>query len=161
MAVIGPGTAWQVNGPIKLLDLPDGGSHTVMVMEIMNSGVNWAEPRDITVEEILEYMKTEPDLHFWTRHSNVINVLFADGTVHSLPTKMPISLWRKILTGEITDFDNIEDKIDKSAPDMVKVSIYTEPETWPFIFGLVIWLFSIGLLFRRAIKSRRKPMIVT
>lgn len=159
IAVISPGTAWRENGPVKLSDLPDGGSFAVMAMEVVDSGVHWAEPRDLTVEEALERMKTGQGLRISTRHSSVINVLFANGTVHSLPAKMPISLWRKILAGEVADFDNIMDKIDKSAPDMVNVSISTEPEAWPFILGLVVWLFSVVLLFRRAIKSRRKPVV--
>ena len=107
IAVIGPGTAWREDESIKLSDLPDGGSHTVMVMEVVNSGINWAEPRDLTVEEVLEYMKTEKELHFWTKHPNVINVLFADGTVRSLPTDTPISLWEKMLAGEVKDIESI------------------------------------------------------
>ena len=159
IAVIGPGAAWREDGPVKLSDLPDRGSHTVMVVEVVNSGVHWAEPRDLTVDEALEGLQTGKGLRISTAHPFSINVLFADDTVHSLPAKMPISLWRKILAGEITDFDNIEDKIDKSAPDMVNASIYIEPDAWPFILGLVVWLFSIVLLFWRAVKSRRTSVV--
>ena len=161
IAIIGPGTAWREDGLVKLSDLPDGGSHTVMLVEVANSGVHWAEPRDLTVDEALEGLQTGKGLRISAAHPFSINVLFADGTVHSLPAKMPISLWRKLLAGEITDFDNIEDKIDKFAPDMVNVSIYTESEAWPFILSLVVWLFSVVLLFRRAVKSRRKSVIET
>ena len=28
---------------------------------------------------------------------------------------------------------------------------------WPFILGVIVWLVSVFLLFRRAVKSRMKP----
>ena len=108
MAIIGPGTAWREDGPVKLSDLPDGGSHTVMAVEVVNSGVHWAEPRDLTVDEALEGLKTGKGLRISTAHPGCINILFADGSVRTLPSKMPISVWKKLLAGEITDLDNIE-----------------------------------------------------
>ncbi|MGD0517053.1 MAG: DUF1559 domain-containing protein [Thermoguttaceae bacterium] len=162
IAVIGPGTAWRENGPVKFSDLPDKGSHTVMVVEVVNSGVHWAEPRDITVDEALERMKTGKGLRISSPHPGGINLLFADGAVRTLPSKMPISVWQKILAGEIKDWDNIQEMIDPSAPDMVDVSILrSDPDKWKIILGAIIWLFSVVLLFRRAIKSRRKPELAT
>ena len=164
MAVIGPGTAWRDKNGIKFSDLPDGGSHTVMAVEVVNSGVHWAEPCDLTVDEALERMKTGKGLRISTNHPSKINVLFADSSVHSLPAKMPISLWRKILAGEVKDVENIWENIDESAPDMVNLSVFTSTNDagqWTRILGLIIWLISVVLLFRRAMISRRKPMITT
>jgi len=162
VALIGPGTTWREDGPVKLSDLPDGGSHTIMVVEVANSGVHWAEPRDLTVDEALERMKTGKGLRISTVHPGAINILFANGVVRMLPSKMPISVWRKILAGEIKDLENIEKTIDPSAPDMVDLSIHlSEPSKWKIILGVVIWLFSVVLLFRRALKSRRKPVAAT
>jgi hypothetical protein len=164
VAVIGPGTAWRENGPVKLSDLPDGGSHTVVAVEVVNSGVHWAEPRDLTVEEALEGLKTGKGLRISTPHPSCINVLFADGAVRSLPAKMPISLWKKLLDGEVTDLDRIREDIDDSTPDMVDLYVATPDRTpgkWTIILGLLVWLFSVVLLFRRAIKSRRIPVMAT
>ena len=164
VAVIGPGTASREDGTVKLSDLPDGGKHTVMAVEAVDSGVHWAEPRDLTVEEAIEGLKTGKGLRISTAHPSVINVLFADGTVHVLPAKMPISLWKKLLAGEIMDLDNIEDQIDPTALDMVNVSIGPidrSPGKWTVIFsiiGALVWLLSVALLFHRAIKSRPKPV---
>ena len=147
---------------MKLSDLPDGGSHTVMVIEVVNSGVHWAEPRDLTVEEAIEGLKTGKGLRISTAHPSVISVLFADGAVRQLPAKMPISLWKKLLAGEILDLDNIEDQIDPTALDMVNVSIGPidrSPGKWTvilIILGVFVWSLSVLLLFRRAIKSRPK-----
>ncbi len=163
VAVIGPGTAWREDALVKLSDLPDGGSHTFIAVEVANSSMHWAEPRDITVEEALERMKTGQGLSISTPHPSVIYVLFADGAVWPLPAKMPISTWRKILAGEVTDLENIYG-IDKSAADMVDVSVYNppyEPDKWTILFGVIVWLISIVLLFRRAIKSRLKSASAT
>jgi hypothetical protein len=41
---------------------------------------------------------------------------------------------------------------------MVDVSIHPSgPGKWPIILSIIVWLLSVALLFRRAIKSRRKP----
>ncbi|MGA2799540.1 MAG: DUF1559 domain-containing protein [Thermoguttaceae bacterium] len=157
IAIIGAGTAWREDGPVKLSDLPDRGSHTIMAVEVVNSGVHWAEPRDLTVEEALEGLKTGKGLRISTAHPSVINVLFANDMFQSLPTKMPISLWQKLLAGEVKDVNNIEEMIDPSAPDMVNVSVLpSEPGKWAIILSIIVWLLSVALLFRRAIKSRRK-----
>jgi hypothetical protein len=160
IAIIGPGTTWRDDGLVKFSDLPDHGSHTVMCIEVANSGVHWAEPRDLTVEEALEGLRTGKGLRISTAHPNCINILFADSSVRTLPSKMPISVWRKLLAGEITDVDNIESMIDPSAPDMVDVSVNVppyEPNQWLIILSIIVWLLSVALLFRRAIISRRKP----
>jgi prepilin-type processing-associated H-X9-DG protein len=156
IAIIGPGTAWRDDGPVKFSDLPDNGSHTVMAVEVVNSGVHWAEPRDLTVDEALEGLKTGKGLRISSAHPGRINILFADVSVKILPSKMPISVWRELLAGEIKDLDNIEKMIDPSAPDMVDVSIHlSAPDQWKIILGAIVWLLSVVLLFRRAIKSRR------
>jgi prepilin-type processing-associated H-X9-DG protein len=169
IAIIGPGTAWREDGLVKLSDLPDGGSHTVMAIEVANSGVHWAEPRDLTVDEALERMKTGKGLGISSGHPNVVNILFADGTVRDMSQNMPISAWKKLFEGKI-DVDQIEAEIDESAQDFANLSftpheiIHTtisKPKIWPYILSFIVWLFSVALLFHRAIKSRRKPALET
>jgi hypothetical protein len=164
MAVVGPGTAWRSDRPVSFSELPDGGSHTVMFVEVANSGVHWAAPRDLTVEEALEGLKTGKGLRISTDLTTRTSISLADGSARSLPTKMPLSLWKKLLAGELSreEIDNIKTLIDPNAPDMVEVSINPkgfEPGTWGIVFGILVWLFSLVLLFRRAIKSRIKPAI--
>ncbi|MGD0654324.1 MAG: DUF1559 domain-containing protein [Thermoguttaceae bacterium] len=165
IAIIGPGTTWRKDGPVKISDLPDGGSHTVMVVETVDSGVHWAEPRDLTVEEALERMKTGKGLRISTAHPSVVNVLFADGAVQGLPAKMPISLWRKLLAGEVKDINSIYDEnIDESAPDMVDVHVDpldNAPGKWLAILAIIVWMTSVMLLFDHAIKSRKKLATAT
>ena len=158
VAIIGPGTIWRNEGTVKLPDLPDGGSHTVALVEVVDSGKHWAEPFALTVDEVLENMRTGKGVRISSCHPAGVNVLFADGSVRTLPAKMPLSLWRQILSGKFNRFDDLKSQIDPNAPDMVDVYVGTpEPKPWPIILGVIVWLFSIALLFRRAVKSRKKP----
>ena len=160
VAIIGPGTIWRNEGTVKLPDLPDGGSHTVALVEVVDSDKHWAEPFALTVDEVLDNMRTGKGVRISSCHPAGVNVLFADGNVRTLPAKMPFSFWRKILASEIPtkDLDEIDDLIDPNAPDMVDVYVGSPaPKPWPMILGVIVWLISIVLLFHRAVKSRKKP----
>lgn len=169
VAIIGPGTIWRNDKAVGLRDVRKGSSRTVALVEVVNSGSHWAEPFALTVEEALEGMKTGKGVRISSPHQGlvgplyfyppVIHVLFADGAVRSLPAKMPISLWRKILEGEVDNFDDLDREIDPNAPDMVDVTVYTRPMrsapgTQRSFWGLIVWLFSCSLLFYKAGKNR-------
>ena len=162
IAIIGSGTIWRKEGTVKLLDVPDGGWHTVALVEVVDSGKHWAEPFALTVDEVLENMRTGKGVRISSCHPAGVNVLFADGNVRTLPAKMPLSLWRQILSGKFNRFDDLESQIDPNAPDMVDVYVGSPaPKLWTIILGVVVWLISIVLLFRRAVKSRKKPEITS
>jgi hypothetical protein len=162
IAIIGPGTIWRKGGAVKLSELPNGGSHTVMLVEAADSDKHWAEPFALTVDEVLENMKTGRGVRISSGHPSGVHVLFANGKVDFLPAEMPLSLWRKILSGELStkELDEIYSLIDPDAPDMVNVCVtpsISEPKPWIIILGVIVWLISIVLLFHRAMKSRKNP----
>jgi hypothetical protein len=164
IALIGPATVWRDEGNVKFSDLPDGGSHTVALVEVADSGKHWAEPFAVTVDNLLENTRTSKGVRISSYHPSGVPILTADGEFHVLPTHMPLSLWRRILNGEVSanDLDNIQSLIDSNAPDMVDVYVGTpNPKPWTIILGVVIWLVSVGLLFQRAVKSRKKAETVT
>ena len=84
-------------------------SLTVMAVECVDSDKHWAEPYALTAEEVLERMKTGKGMRIGSAHPAVILVLFADGSVHPLRADMPISLWRKLLMGEIKNIEELDD----------------------------------------------------
>ena len=103
-------------------------------------------------------MKTGKGIRISSCHPDGVNVLFADGCAQFFPTKMPLSLWKKILDGKVGRFEDLE-KIDPNAPDMVDVYVgrtrtFLEIITWTLSF--LVWLFSAVLLFYRAVKSRSR-----
>jgi prepilin-type processing-associated H-X9-DG protein len=161
VAVIGPGTIWRKEGTVKLSDLPHKGSQTVAVVEVADSGKHhWAEPFAVTVNEVLENMRTGKGVRISSFHPAGVHILFADGSVRCLPCKMPLLLWRKILEGELLaeDLDAIKSRIHSNASDMVDVYVGPTERSSTTIPGVIVWLVSIVLLFYRAVKSR-KPNI--
>jgi prepilin-type processing-associated H-X9-DG protein len=101
------------------------------------------------LDEALEGIKSGKRLRVGSFHTKVINLLFADGSVQSIPSKMDIFVWKKLFAGEVKDIASIE---------------YTPPQKpeGPIILLCVsVWLFSVVLLFRCAIKSQRKAVTET
>jgi prepilin-type processing-associated H-X9-DG protein len=157
LAVAGPGTAWRSEGVVKLEDIPNT-SLTVMAVECVVSDKHWAEPYFLTVDEVLERMKTGKGTRISTVHNGGVNVLFADGSVRGLRADMPISLWRKLLMGEIKSMDeleNVESTPDDPAPKNLWLNQPSpSPSTLAVCLSVMVWLFSLALLFYRAWKSR-------
>jgi len=83
--LVGPGTPYDGPDPPALGDIAEPWG-TILVVELHQSGINWLEPRDITVDELRDLLEDElsgtgPGLN----HPSGTNVLFADGSVRSLP----------------------------------------------------------------------------
>ncbi|MGA2254916.1 MAG: DUF1559 domain-containing protein, partial [Thermoguttaceae bacterium] len=98
LAVVGPNTAWSGVKPRKLADFGNQASHTIMVVELADSGVEWAEPRDFSLD-VLGIVGATPraiplssnhrprDGFFYTYgHASGVNVAMADGSMHFLRT---------------------------------------------------------------------------
>ena len=52
VAVVGPNAAWAGEKPRKLADFGNDASHTIMLVEVANSGIAWAEPRDLSLDTL-------------------------------------------------------------------------------------------------------------
>ena len=126
-----------------------------MAVECTESTKHWAEPYTLTLEEVLERMKTGKGTRIFTAHeSGLVNVLFADGLVYGLPSNMPISLWRKLLMGEVKSRDELWNW-EPSADDPAPINIGTTPPPpppgeWRLALSILVWLFSVALLLYRA-----------
>ncbi len=72
VAVIGPNTAWPGAKGNKLTDFKDP-SKTILVVEVANSGIHWAEPRDLSIEKVAKGILSN--------HVGGFNAVFADGHV--------------------------------------------------------------------------------
>ena len=74
--VTGQGTIFEAGKNTKLMQITDGTSNTILCIEVKNSGVNWAEPRDFDASQPVPLPPGN--------HPNVNIVLFADGSVRTL-----------------------------------------------------------------------------
>jgi hypothetical protein len=161
LAIIGPGTIWKEEGCKTEADLPHGSSNAIIAIETVDLEKHWAEPFALTADEVLENMKTGKGVRISSNHPDYVNVVFADRHVRRLPSQMPLSMWQKILYGEIDDFDKLEDQIDPNAPDMIDVSRNHPPSKMAVYLSIGVWLVSVLWLFYRAIKSRGVNLMAT
>ena len=88
-AVIGPETAWPVNGTRKLDELRDCASKTALLVESETQCVAWTSPRDLTEAEATHLLTQPPEFPrgYWTKgfftsscHGRIFVTI--DGAVH-------------------------------------------------------------------------------
>jgi len=99
LAVVGPGTVWSTEERVRLADIDDP-SRTILLVEVAASGVCWAEPRDLTLEEALQGINPPGGGGISSRHRGGVNVLFADGHVEFLSDRTTPEELRGLLTFE-------------------------------------------------------------
>jgi hypothetical protein len=75
--VTGTGTIFAGAASFRLADLTDGASNTLMLIEVADSGIKWAEPRDIDISQPMSFPKGN--------HPGGNLAAFADGSVRFIP----------------------------------------------------------------------------
>jgi prepilin-type processing-associated H-X9-DG protein len=88
LAVVGPNTAWPGATGRKFSEFKDPSS-TILVVEVVNSGIQWSEPRDLYVGQMAPGINaggTNLGMSSW--HGPYANAVFADGSVHTLPNEL-------------------------------------------------------------------------
>src|SRR5208283_3296801 len=82
------------NETVDFSKITDGTSNTIAVVEVTGLGINWEEPKDITVDELIRLVgspgKTSP-------HAGGFHVLFADGSVRFIPSTINPDVLRDLL----------------------------------------------------------------
>jgi len=77
VAVVGPKTVIRASRPVTMRDISDGTSNTGMLLELRQSDIAWAEPRDISLDDAVTLIQSCPD-------RRGLNVVMADGSVRSI-----------------------------------------------------------------------------
>jgi hypothetical protein len=88
--VVGKGTAFEEPGPHSLNTMTDGTSNTLFMIEVKNSGVSWAEPRDFDA--------SQPFAFPLGNHPGVTLGAFYDGSVKSITNNMSAEEVRSLAT---------------------------------------------------------------
>ena len=52
VAVVGSGAAWAGEKPVKAGDLGGADGDTIVVVEVINSGIRWSEPKDLSLDSL-------------------------------------------------------------------------------------------------------------
>jgi prepilin-type processing-associated H-X9-DG protein len=90
VAVVGEETAWPGDRPRRIREIRDGTSRTIQVVETVDSGIHWMEPRDLTMEEAEQGLRSG--------HPGGSNAVFCDSHVQFLPNDIPPDVLRAMLT---------------------------------------------------------------
>jgi RNA polymerase sigma factor (sigma-70 family) len=102
---VGKGTLFEPDrSKVKLFDVTDGTSYTILLVEAGTS-VRWSAPQDIA------YSAKKPIPALGAPFGDVIHAAFADGAVHSLRTDYDENEMRKAIIrndGENIDMDKLE-----------------------------------------------------
>lgn len=100
VAIVGPGTMWPGEKSHNIADLTDGASNTIMVVELLNTGIHWLEPRDIPVDDFAKVWRDPkhkpPRMDDW--ETSYAFVAYADGSVDWLDRDAAIKRLKALLS---------------------------------------------------------------
>ena len=102
MVVTGQGTMFEGSKACSLANINDGSSYTIMIVEVPSSGRHWAEPVDISADELIEQFE-EGTISQAGNHPGGINVGFADGSGRFLSGSMSSDGVKAITTKNAND----------------------------------------------------------
>ena len=84
------------NEAVKISDITDGTSNTIMVVEVSGLNINWEEPRDVTVDEFMDMVAKGRA----SRHSGGFQAAMADGSVHFISNSIDPKTLRALLIAQ-------------------------------------------------------------
>jgi hypothetical protein len=118
VVVVGPHTAFpgasrggRAEG-IRDVQVRDGMALTVFVVERVQSGINWMEPRDLDIKDIGSTINARSGKGIRSNHPGGAHVLCGDGSTHFLRPSLRAQTLRALLTrddGEAIDMSEVED----------------------------------------------------
>jgi prepilin-type processing-associated H-X9-DG protein len=80
--ITGKGTIGGLpNEGIKMHEVKDGPSNTIVVVEVVGSGIHWLEPRDLSIEDLSTRLNDGSGNSPSSNHPGGLNVLLTDGSV--------------------------------------------------------------------------------
>jgi len=96
LAVVGKETGWPGADSLTLRQIRDGTANTIALVEVANSGINWLDPRDLSVDEALQKIESQ---HTADRmHARGAHHLDFTGSVHFLNSDIDRETYRALLT---------------------------------------------------------------
>jgi len=96
--VVGDGLFSNGTGASRRDDITDGPSQTIAVIEVLDSGIEWMEPRDLSLDQLVEQINEDPSRSISSSHAGGALVLMADGTTRFLGEDLSTDELRSLLT---------------------------------------------------------------
>jgi len=115
--VVGQHAACHGATALRLSDTK--GFPTIMVVEVVNSGIDWMEPRDLALDDAVRGVNTGTKPGISSYHPQVANCLFVDGSAHSLSNNISLSMLGVLLRIDAENkFGNFSEPIGENNPKM-------------------------------------------
>jgi hypothetical protein len=96
--VVGPDTISDGPHSVPFWGIKDGTSNTIMFVEIKDSGIHWAEPRDLDFKEMSFRVNDPSGRGVSSYHSGSAGVELADGSHRSLGDDIDPKLLKALIT---------------------------------------------------------------
>jgi len=96
--IVGPDTISDGPHSMRLEDIKDGPSNTIMIVEVKDSGIHWAEPRDLDFKSMSFRISDPNGKGIGSYHPGIANVAFADGSVRSIRDDIDPKLLKSLIT---------------------------------------------------------------
>ncbi len=104
--ITGDGSAWPDDHAPGRDEITDDLEQTIALVEVVNSGIHWMEPRDLPLSEALRGINAKAGLSISSRHRSGVQVGRADGSVWFLSDDTSPQQLQAMLTpdgGEIVE----------------------------------------------------------
>jgi hypothetical protein len=84
VAVVGSQTMWPGDRAMRIHDVKDGLSLTILLLEMADADIPWTEPRDVLLREILPPGEEDVAPRYGSAHGASLTILLGDGNVRHL-----------------------------------------------------------------------------
>lgn len=105
MVIYGETCVFHSAKSLSIRDVSDGTSNTLLIGEVIDTGVHWTRPTDLFFDDLT---KVGHSGSFNRRHHNYVQAAMVDGSTRTLNRKMDESLFRALVTADtgedISDF---------------------------------------------------------
>ncbi len=96
--IVGPGTLYDGTEVTGIRDVKDGTSNTLLLVEAAGCGINWAEPRDLDIEQLSLQINNPAGVEIRSYHPGGTNAALCDGSVRFLSESIDPGLLERLIT---------------------------------------------------------------
>ena len=123
LAIVGQRTVWQADNSLSFIDVKDGTTNTLAVVEIANSETHWMEPYDVDIRQMFPTVDLVRGSGVSSYHGGdgwgaPTGGAFAgvcDGSVRFLSERVPTDLFEQLVTfDDGLPLDGWSDRLDRS-----------------------------------------------
>jgi prepilin-type processing-associated H-X9-DG protein len=98
MVITGPGTIFEGDKRAGMAAIKDGTANTILAVEVVGSGVKWAEPKDLDINTMIMKINGGGANSIGSPSGNGANVVMADGSVRFLSNDVLEATLRAMIT---------------------------------------------------------------